>query len=109
MFPNKELGIDLILDEKEVAKSIHFYSGLTSEVKKFTNKLPYGLSFELTRLQTTEMFGIPSLTGGGDFSFLYGVVSFWDKYIIGNIFLHLQFTDDEKEISLITLDRKSDE
>ncbi len=107
-FLNRELGIDLILDEKDVVKSIHFYSVGTTDIKEFTDKLPYNLSFKLTKDRTREMFGVPDFTGGGDFSFLHGVVPMWDKYTIDNIFLHIQFTGDGKGISLLTLDRKSD-
>jgi len=108
MLFNPLLGIDLILEENHDVKSIHLYSGKT-EVHRFSDKLPFDLKFSFSRTKTRQILGQPQKVGGGDFSFLYGIAPPWDKYCYDSFNLHLQFSEDQNEIELITIDSDSGE
>ncbi|WP_295800323.1 hypothetical protein [Mucilaginibacter sp.] len=107
MLFNPLLGIDLILTETYDIKAIHFYSGKEPEVNQFSDKLPFDLSFTFSRFETRQILGFPNTSGGGDFSFLYGITPQWDKYFCDGFNLHLQFSEGESSIELITLDSQS--
>jgi len=104
MLFNPIFGIDLILTMGQITKAIHFYSGKEDHIKRFSDKLPFDLSFELSKEQTRRKFGEPQQSGGGDFSFLYGITPNWDKYFFENFSLHFQFSEDEGAIDVITID-----
>ncbi|MEO6978539.1 MAG: hypothetical protein ABJA76_05470 [Mucilaginibacter sp.] len=104
---NPLLGIDLVLTENYDIKAIHFYSGKESEANQFSDKLPFDLNFTLSRFEIRRILGFPGTSGGGDFSFLYGITPQWDKYFCDGFNLHLQFSEDESKIELITLDSQS--
>jgi hypothetical protein len=102
---NPLLGIDLILNNRSIIKSVHFYSEKDSDgIKAFKGKLPFNLEFNFSRSHSREKLGIPNQVGGGDFSFLYGITPPWDKYFYEAFNLHLQFSEDQNKIDLITID-----
>jgi len=100
---NPELGIDLIMREDYFIKSIHFFSGSQNDSRQFTDPLPLDLDFSFSRKKTRALLGEPDSIGGGGFSFLYGITPPWDKYLFDNYALHLQFSESEDEIDLITI------
>jgi len=100
---NTDLGIDIILLEDHTIKAIHLYSGSQAEITQFTDDLPFDLNFSDSQFQTQQLLGKPSLSGGGDFSFLYGTAPIWDKYAFKNYSLHLQFSESLNRIELITI------
>lgn len=101
---NLEMGIDLILFENYYVKAIHFYSGKKEKTSRYIDNLPFNLDFSFTNNQTRLLLGEPDLSGGGDFSFLYGDTPAWDKYLFENYTLHIQFSEVDKSIDLLTID-----
>ena len=101
---NPQFGIDIILRENYSVKSIHFYSGSQKGVKVFPDTLPFDLEFSFSKEYCRKLFGVPRFTGGGDSSILYGVTPFWDKYQIGQVSLHLQYSKDLKMLDLVTIE-----
>ncbi|MDB5123560.1 MAG: hypothetical protein JWP94_1689 [Mucilaginibacter sp.] len=100
---NRLLGIDLILNESYNIKSIHLYSGNKDDIHRFPYELPFDLNFSLSRNDTRLILGPPNKSGGGDFSFIYGITPPWDKYVYDKFSLHLQFFEDHSEIALLTI------
>jgi len=101
---NPLMGIDLILEENYKIKSIHFYSGKTKTASRFSDGLPLNLDFSFSRIKSKQVLGTPGKSGGGGFSFIYGTIPPWDKYFYDKFSLHLQFSEDQNEIELITID-----
>jgi len=100
---NPHRGIDLILREDMSIKAIHFYSGKQKGTNQFTDELPFGLDFSLLKSDTRKILGEPAMSGGGGYSALYGQVPLWDKYLYDCFSLHLQFSEDQKTLDLITI------
>ena len=101
---NGALGIDIIINENYIVKSIHFYSGKQNNINQFSDKLPLNLTFSLSRDETRKILGEPKKQGGGDFSILYGVTPAWDKYLFKNFTINLQFDKNKMKIDLVTVD-----
>ncbi|EHQ24334.1 hypothetical protein [Mucilaginibacter paludis] len=101
---NLSMGIDIILNKNYHVKGIHFYSGSQKGGSRFEGNLPFNLDFSFSQQDTRSLLGMPNSSGGGDFSFLYGVVPDWDKYLFDSYSLNLQFSKDKLTIDLITVD-----
>ena len=101
---NAAKGIDLIMTPALNVKAVHFYSGVQEDINEFTGNLPCNLQFSLSRDKVRSMLSLPSASGGGGFSFLYGTTPFWDKYIFDDYTLHLQFSKNLERVDLITLE-----
>ncbi len=99
---NKEKGIDIMLSNDNIITSIHFYSGEHGDSKAYTDKLPNGISFCLSRENIHSLFGVPDKTGGGEFNVFFGRVKKWDKYFYADYSVHLEYSDSEDKILLIT-------
>jgi len=103
MLFNPELCIDLILTTELTVKCVHLFSGKEDDVKRFPENLPFALNFELSKEQSRKLLGQPQKSGGGGFSFLYGTVPDWDKYLFERFSLHVQFSEDNNAIDLVTI------
>jgi hypothetical protein len=101
---NHHKGIDIIFDLDSKVKAIHFYSGKQDISNKFTDRLPLDVDFSCARNDVRQLLGTPNLTGGGNFSFLYGTTPPWDKYFFDDFKLHLQYSPDETNIELVTIE-----
>jgi hypothetical protein len=101
---NPYLGIDLIFTEQRYLKSIHFYSGEQNGMSRFGKELPHDLIFSFSRSQTIEILGKPNQSGGGGYSILYGTTPSWDKYYFERYALHLQFSEGDKSVVLVSTD-----
>lgn len=101
---NPDKGIDIILQENNRIKAIHFFSGTQEGSAKFVDKLPFDFNFDFSRNDVRMLLDVPDLSGGGDFSFIYGKTPPWDKYLFENFKLHLQYSSDEKSIELLTIE-----
>jgi hypothetical protein len=101
---NSQKGIDMILHEDNRIKAIHFYSGKQEGASKFAEELPFNLNFSFSRADVQRLLRVVNFSGGGNFSFLYGPAPIWDKYLFENLSLHLQYSPDEKNIELVTID-----
>jgi hypothetical protein len=100
---NRQLGIDLVLRTDLSVRAIHLYSGLQEGVNQFMDELPFNLGFSLSREETRQHLGVPTVTGGGDYSILYGTTPPWDKYRYESFFLHIQFLPDTQRLDLVTI------
>ena len=103
-FLNRKLGIDIIISDKGYSTAIHFYSKHHKDIEEFKDELPFSLMFSYSQNKAREMLGIPNFVGEEGFSFLYGTIPPWDKYIYSNFSLHVQFTVNREEISLVTIE-----
>jgi hypothetical protein len=101
---NADKGIDIILHENNRIKAVHFFSGTQEGSTKFADKLPFDFNFDFSRNNVRLLLGVPDLSGGGDFSFIYGTTPPWDKYFFENFKMHLQYSSGEKSIELFTIE-----
>lgn len=99
---NPELGIDLILKPDQTIRAVHLYSENHKGAKSFKDQIPFGLKITFTMDETRELLGTPTITGGGDYSIIYGTAPSWDKYVFDDYFLHLQFS--KNKLDLLTLE-----
>ncbi|RIJ37266.1 hypothetical protein [Pontibacter oryzae] len=64
-YHRKGISFNFDYDNKLVA--IFLYSNLSEDYKNYEGKLPYGLSFDLTRKDVEERFGSPEYNGESDY------------------------------------------
>jgi hypothetical protein len=100
---NQLKGIDVTLTDKLIVKSIHLSSGSHSGNKQFKGELPFNLEFTMSRKMIQKLMGIPNITGGGFKDSLFGYINQWDKYLFDTFSLHLQYSNDESYIELLTI------
>lgn len=99
---NPEKGIDVVMTVGLVIKSIHLFSGNTSESKEFKGEIINKLTFQMDRLDVERILGKPNRKGGG-YKDILGDVPSWDKYYFDFYSLHIQYSLLTGRIDLITI------
>ena len=104
---NKQIGIDIILNNNKAVTAVHIYSGVDSDFKVYSKKLPQDLQFHDTIDSAHKKIGLSQFEAGGgvELPFL-GFVKRGRKYVFTNCHLHLEFNEDPESISMITLSVK---
>ncbi len=105
---NPSAGIDIIIRKDNSIKAIHFYSGKIDGASQFKDALPFNIDFSQTREAVQVIFGKPGQSGGGEKSFLYNKTKFSDKYFFDRYDLHLQFSEIDSTIDLMTISSNND-
>ena len=100
---NPTCGINMVLSLDNSVTAIHFFSGKDGLTNQFIDILPFDLKFSNTNKETRLLFGEPDQCGGGEKSILYSKTKNWDKYFFEDFSLHLQFSDIDCSIDLITI------
>jgi hypothetical protein len=100
---NQLCGIELVVNEAKEIRSIHFFGENRKIETCFKGDLPLGIVFSWSREKIQASFGIPKKSGGGHRDIHYGFIPVWDKYLFDTYSLHLEYSKDEKNISLLTI------
>jgi len=69
----------------------------------FSGSLPGGLSGQATRRDVLARFGIPSRSGAPVIIAGLGRPAAWDRFEIGKVCVHFQYTESEQRIRLVSV------
>ncbi|MGZ3776388.1 MAG: hypothetical protein ACXVI9_01950 [Mucilaginibacter sp.] len=106
-FNNEEKGIDIILADNEIVRAIHLNSGTYLGVGSFPGDLPYSLKFTYGINDVRKLMGVPDNTSGDYKVPAFGGKRSWDKYFFNNYTLHIQYSNQEDYIELVTVESKA--
>ncbi len=101
--PNSGIAFIATLDGRVMTIQLHAegYEGY----KTFLELLPDEISFSDDRRRIHARLGQPSVSGGGTVIQFFGKAPRWDRYDRDSYALHIQYTDLEESINLISLMR----
>lgn len=100
---NSEIGISVIFSHLKIVQSIHIYGKERENEKEFQGSLIYNLKFSFSKEEVFKLLGHANKTGGGENNFFMGYINVWDKYYFKNYSLRIEYTEDLKNITLITI------
>lgn len=101
--PSHGIGVDADFDGR--VSTIFFYSEGMDDYRQFTGVLPEGISFGDSRSMVQGRLGKPDASGGGTVIHFFGKAPKWDRFDRKQFSLHIQYTDDESSVSLVSLMR----
>lgn len=97
---NLQMGIELVLSEKKVVRTVFIYGTATSF---FKGEIPLNLQFSLSRSEIIQRFGKPFRSGTRHRSLYLGIVQSWDKYQLANYAIRFEYNDEESGITKISI------
>ena len=100
---NSDKGIDVVFSENLDVIAVHLFSGKFLNLNIFNEELPFDLNFLFSRVKVSRLLGEANVRGGGYGRGQLGIVPYWDKYYFDSYSLHLQYSNDESYIELITI------
>lgn len=90
-------GVEVICDEDDNIRTIFLHSGVDDAL--------WVIPFKLRRGEVVERFGAPSKSGVELRHPILGESGAWDRFIIGNLTIHVQYRLGSESIEMITLMR----
>lgn len=100
---NKSKGIELVLSIDKTITSVHFFSKIERSYSCFSLILPKELEFSDSRLIVQSKLGKPNRSGGGVNDLYLGYIHAWDKYYFQEYSLHLEYSENNDTIRIITI------
>lgn len=96
-------GVSLILDQDGMVTVVQLYGPRCEEVAVYQGELPAGLRFEFSREQARTALGQP-LRSGSDITLPdLGHMPPWDRWIVNDLPIHVEYDFDTSSIRLVTL------
>jgi hypothetical protein len=96
-------GISFLTNGKQSIITIQLFSGEKDEYLMYQGELPHDLAFNLSRNEVRQRLGDPKSHGGGDLIPALGLSPHWDSYRMKNHVLHIEYTEKNMSIALISL------
>jgi len=98
-------GIGFIASFDGRVSTIFFYSEGVDQYREFASELPEGITFRDSRSSVQVRLGKPDASGGGTVIQFLGKAPKWDRFDRQHYTLHIQYTDAEEAINLVSLIR----
>jgi hypothetical protein len=96
-----EAGVALQFDsESSILETILLYTEGHDEYSGYQGELPNGIDFGHSRNEVRKRLGKPEKSGAAD---KRDQTPAWDRYNFGTYGLHVQYSEDEQSIDLLTL------
>jgi hypothetical protein len=98
-------GLAFIASLERRVMAIQLHAEGYEEYNGYAGPMPEGISFSYSRRAVQERLGNPSAAGGGNMIQFFGKASPWDRFDRAEYSVHIQYTDDEAAINLVTVMR----
>jgi hypothetical protein len=98
-------GLAFIASLERRVMAIQLHAEGYQDYKGFAGALPDGMSFSNSREAMKNRLGKPSASGGGNVIQFFGKAPAWDRFDRKEYSLHVQYTDDEGSMNLVTIMR----
>jgi hypothetical protein len=96
-------GLSLVAFADGRVSAIQLYADGYQSHDQFSGVMPFNFTFKTSREQVRDKLGTPTVSGGGTASLLYGKAPAWDRYDTSAFSLHIQYSEDTKQIQMITI------
>lgn len=97
------IGISMVLPDGETISAVHLHASGHEGYSEFQGELPAGIVFAMSREEARDRLGNPAQCGDGGRVLLLGPRPAWDAFIVDGQRLHLEYTEDNQSISLVTI------
>ncbi|WP_438017217.1 DUF6392 family protein [Sorangium sp. So ce315] len=99
--PNE--GVSFILPRGTKISGIHLYSAGRDGYNEFAGCIPKGLQFSMSQEEVRRLMGQPLQSGDAVVDPIMGDMPAWDKFDLGDYFVHVEYALAVDRIGLITL------
>lgn len=97
------LGISMVLPDGETISAVHLHASGHEGYSEFQGELPAGIVFAMSREEARDRLGNPAQCGDGGRVLLLGPRPAWDAFIVDGQRLHLEYSEDNQSVRLITI------
>lgn len=98
-----DLGVSMVLPDGETIAAVQLHDENHEGYSRFSGEIPAGISFVMSRQQVRNLLGLPVQSGDGGHVVMLGHRPAWDAYKIDEQRLHIEYSDDNESIGLITV------
>ncbi|GEM_PF-6421391 len=91
---NPKKGIELVISEEKLVTTIHLFSGQENGYSLFNEKMPFNLSFSMSKEDLRKLFGKPNRVGGGHNALYLGYVDPWEKFYLSPYTIHVVYKNE---------------
>lgn len=102
------IGISMVLPDGETISAVHLHASGHEGYSEFQGELPAGIVFAMSREEARSRLGNPAQCGDGGRVLLLGLRPAWDAFIVDGQRLHLEYTEDNQSIRLVTISAVTD-
>ena len=95
-------GYEIMHCERQV-NTVFLYAAPAEGFEPFRGSLPGGLTAQATRQEVLRRFGIPERSGEAVTIPGLGRQGAWDRFVVGSVCVHFQYTEPEERIHLVSL------
>ncbi|MCW7541469.1 hypothetical protein OOT46_27035 [Aquabacterium sp. A7-Y] len=96
-------GISLVLGAGEEVATVQLHRKGHEGYMQFSGELPAGLAFSMSRQAVRQLLGPPTRQGERQILPVLGRKPAWDSYTGDHLQLHIEYTDDEREVQLVSI------
>lgn len=107
-------GLSFTIDNSGEVRTVMIYGDIEyttgkikCEFKKFKGNLFDGLTFDDTRMSVENLYGSPTVTGGGKVNPTLGEIFPFVKYLYPMYSVHFQFDKVSGKLAMITVSRQA--
>jgi hypothetical protein len=96
-------GISFTANADGRVGALFLHSEGHEQFHQFMSDMPDGLAFSDSRSKVRSKFGQPSESGGGQVDRITGKIPYWDLFDRKSYFIHVEYSDGQDKVILITL------
>ncbi len=101
-FTGKKAGYEILAEGGRV-NTVFLYVEKADGFSAFPGPLPYKLPCGANRTEVRQLLGKPEKSGKASKHKILGPQRAWDRFAVDSIFIHIEYSDAELRVSLITL------
>lgn len=101
-FTGKKAGYEITAEDGRVV-AVFLHVTKADGFAAFPSPLPFELPQDANRKDVRRLLGKPECSGKAHRDKILGHQPTWDRFAIGSIRIHIEYTDAELQISLLTL------
>jgi hypothetical protein len=106
-FVGKKMGYEILTHSGRVV-SVFLYAEPTDGYTAFPGPYPCGVDHGSTRAKVRQLLGKPERSGKAFKDRILGQQGAWDRFAVGTIRIHFQYTNPGLRVSLITMMTETD-
>jgi hypothetical protein len=101
-FTGKKAGYEILAESGRV-NTVFLHVEKADGFAAFAGPLPYKIPVEASRTEVRRLLGKPEKSGKAYKDKILGPQRAWDRFAMDSIFIHIEYSDAELKVSLITL------
>ena len=99
----RDAGLSLVLPDNEHIDTVQLYAAGKDGYSGFSHPIPGGLTFMMSRVAVRHLLGPPNSAGEATVLPILGKKPAWDRFVLGALVIHAEYTDDVQSVQMFTL------